>query len=112
MDRQSDAESIVSNLPLVGISVRLLRIPYRLMFPSIVVFCTIGIYSINNAPMDVVLAGMFGLVGYWLIKHDFGAGVLLLGMVLGPLMEENLRRALLIARRLERIHHPSAVGPC
>ena len=89
---------IIINLPLVGIWVRLLRVPYRLMFPSIVIFCAIGIYSVNNAPMDVVLAGIFGLVGYWLIKHDFEPAPLLLGMVLGPLMEENLRRALLISR--------------
>src|SRR6201994_529601 len=89
---------VVINLPLVGIWVRLLRVPYRLMFPSIVIFCAIGIYSVNNAPVDVILAGAFGLVGYWLIKHDFEPAPLLLGMVLGPLMEENLRRALLISR--------------
>src|SRR5246500_4277426 len=89
---------IIINLPLVGIWVRLLRVPYRLMFPSIVVFCAIGIYSINNAPVDVILAGAFGLVGYWLIKHEFEPAPLLLGMVLGPLMEENLRRAMLISR--------------
>ena len=89
---------IVINLPLVGIWVRLLRVPYRLMFPCIVIFCAIGIYSVNNAPVDVILAGVFGLVGYWLIKHDFEPAPLLLGMVLGPLMEENLRRALLISR--------------
>src|SRR3984885_5639515 len=89
---------IIINLPLGGIWVRLLRVPYRLMFPSIVIFCAIGIYSVNNAPVDVVLAGAFGLLGYWLIKHDFEPAPLLLGMVLGPLMEENLRRALLISR--------------
>jgi putative tricarboxylic transport membrane protein len=89
---------IIINLPLVGMWVRLLRVPYRLMFPSIVVFCAIGIYSVNNAPVDVILAGAFGLFGYWLIKHDFEPAPLLLGMVLGPLMEENLRRALLISR--------------
>src|SRR5436189_2176250 len=89
---------LIINLPLVGMWVRLLRVPYRLMFPSIVIFCSIGIYSINNAPVDVVLAGSFGLVGYWLIKHDFEPAPLLLGFVLGPLMEENLRRAMLIAR--------------
>jgi putative tricarboxylic transport membrane protein len=89
---------LIINLPLVGIWVRLLRVPYRLMFPCIVIFCAIGIYSVNNAPVDVVLAGVFGLVGYWLIKHDFEPAPLLLGMVLGPLMEENLRRALLISR--------------
>src|SRR2546430_132737 len=90
--------SILGILPVVGIWVRLLRVPYRLMFPSIVIFCAIGIYSINNAPVDVILAGAFGLLGYWLIKHDFEPAPLLLGMVLGPLMEENLRRALLISR--------------
>src|SRR6478752_6843583 len=89
---------LIINLPLVGIWVRLLRVPYRLMFPCIVVFCAIGIYSVNNAPVDVILAGAFGLLGYWLIKHDFEPAPLLLGMVLGPLMEENLRRALLISR--------------
>ncbi len=89
---------LIINLPLVGMWVRLLRVPYRLLFPAIVVFCSIGIYSVNNAPMDVVLAGVFGLIGYWLVKHDFEPAPLLLGMVLGPLMEENLRRALLISR--------------
>src|SRR3981189_1200176 len=89
---------IIINLPLVGIWVRLLRVPYRLMFPSIVIFCAIGIYSINNSPTHVVVPALFGLLGYWLIKHDFEAAPLLLGMGLGPLMEENLRRALLISR--------------
>jgi putative tricarboxylic transport membrane protein len=89
---------VIINLPLVGLWVSLLRVPYRLLFPSIVVFCCIGIYSINNAPFDVGIAAMFGVVGYWLIKHDFEPAPLLLGFVLGPLMEENLRRAMLIAR--------------
>ncbi len=89
---------IVINLPLVGIWVRLLRVPYRLRYPSILGFCCIGVYSINNSPWDVVIAGLFGLAGYWLIKHDFEPAPLLLGFVLGPLMEENLRRAMLIAR--------------
>jgi len=89
---------LVINLPLVGIWVRLLRVPYHLLYPCIVIFCAIGIYSVNNAPADVILAGAFGLVGYWLIKHDFEPAPLLLGMVLGPLMEENLRRAMLISR--------------
>jgi putative tricarboxylic transport membrane protein len=89
---------VIINLPLVGVWVTLLRVPYRLLFPSIVVFCCIGIYSVNNAPTDVMIAGAFGLVGYWLAKHDFEAAPLLLAFVLGPLMEENLRRAMLIAR--------------
>lgn len=89
---------LIINLPMVGIWVRLLRVPYHLLYPCIVIFCSIGIYSVNNAPADVIMAGCFGLVGYWLIKHDFEPAPLLLGMVLGPLMEENLRRAMLISR--------------
>lgn len=89
---------LIINLPMVGIWVRLLRVPYHLLYPCIVIFCAIGIYSVNNAPADVIMAGAFGLVGYWLIKHDFEPAPLLLGMVLGPLMEENLRRAMLISR--------------
>jgi putative tricarboxylic transport membrane protein len=82
----------------VGVWVSLLRVPYRLLYPSIIVFCCIGIYSINNSPTDVVIAAIFGVVGYWLVKHDFEPAPLTLGFVLGPLMEENLRRAMLIAR--------------
>ena len=89
---------VVINLPLVGVWVSLLRVPYRLLFPAIVVFCCIGIYSINNSPTDVMISAMFGVVGYWLAKHDFEPAPLLLAYVLGPLMEENLRRAMLIAR--------------
>ncbi len=89
---------LIINLPMVGIWVRLLRVPYRLLYPCIVIFCAIGIYSVNNAPADVMMAAAFGIVGYWLIKHDFEPAPLLLGMVLGPLMEENLRRAMLISR--------------
>jgi putative tricarboxylic transport membrane protein len=89
---------IIINLPLVGVWVTLLRVPYRLLYPSIIVFCCIGIYSINNSPTDVVIAAVFGLVGYWLTKHDFEPAPLVLAFVLGPLMEENLRRAMLIAR--------------
>ena len=89
---------VIINLPLVGLWVTLLRVPYRLLFPSIVVFCCIGIYSVNNSPSDVIVAGVFGLFGYWLVKHDFEPAPLVLAFVLGPLMEENLRRAMLIAR--------------
>jgi putative tricarboxylic transport membrane protein len=89
---------VVINLPLVGVWVSLLRVPYRLLYPSIIVFCCIGIYSINNSPGDVLIAAAFGLFGYWLVKHDFEPAPLVLAFVLGPLMEENLRRAMLIAR--------------
>ncbi|MEA2951282.1 MAG: putative tricarboxylic transport rane protein [Alphaproteobacteria bacterium] len=89
---------VIINLPLVGLWVRLLRVPYRHLFPAILIFCCIGVYSINNSPVDVVITAVFALVGYWLVKHDFEPAPLLLGLVLGPLMEENLRRAMLIAR--------------
>jgi putative tricarboxylic transport membrane protein len=89
---------VVINLPLVGLWVRLLRVPYRMLFPAILIFCAIGVYSINNAPADAIMVATFGLVGYWFVKHDFEPAPMLLGFVLGPLMEENLRRAMLIAR--------------
>ena len=89
---------VIINLPLVGVWVTLLRVPYRLLYPAILVFCYIGIYSINNAPADVVIAAVFGIIGYWLAKHEFEPAPMILGFVLGPLMEENLRRAMLIAR--------------
>src|SRR5258705_12209667 len=89
---------VVINLPLVGLWVRLLRVPYRMLFPAILIFCAIGVYSVNNAPADAVMVAAFGLVGYWFVKHDFEPAPMLLGFVLGPLMEENLRRAMLIAR--------------
>jgi len=89
---------LIINLPLVGLWVRLLKVPYRLMFPSIVLFCCIGIYSINNAPIDVMMVAVFGLFGYFLIKFGYEAAPLLLGFVLGRLMEEKLRQALVISR--------------
>ena len=89
---------LVINLPLVGVWVRLLRVPYRHLYPMILIFCCIGVYSISNAPADVIMTAVFGLFGYWLVKHDFEPAPMLLGFVLGPLMEENLRRAMLIAR--------------
>ncbi len=89
---------LIINLPLVGLWVRLLKVPYRLMFPSIILFCCIGIYSINNAPIDVFMVAVFGLFGYFLIKFGLEPAPLLLGFVLGRLMEEKLRQALVISR--------------
>lgn len=89
---------LVINLPLVGLWVRLLKVPYRLLFPAILVFCCIGIYSINAQPTDVLLIGLFGFVGFLLIKFGFEPAPMLLGFVLGKLMEENLRRALILSR--------------
>ncbi|WP_196240201.1 tripartite tricarboxylate transporter permease [Alsobacter soli] len=89
---------LVINLPLVGLWVKLLKVPYRLMFPAILIFCCIGIYSINNNPADVLFTAFFGLVGYVLIKFSFEPAPLLLGFVLGKLMEEKLRQALILSR--------------
>ena len=89
---------LVINLPLVGLWVRFLKVPYRLMFPAILVFSCIGIYSINNSSTDVLLTAALAIVGYVLVKLDFETAPMLLGYVLGRLMEENLRRALAIAR--------------
>ena len=89
---------VVLNLPLVGMWVQLLKIPYRWLFPSIIMFCAVGNYSINNSPMDLYLVAIMGIVGYILMKLECPPAPLILGFVLGPLMEENLRRALLISR--------------
>jgi TctA family transporter len=89
---------VVLNLPLIGMWIKLLTIPYRFLFPAILMFCCIGSYSLNNAPIDVYIAGLFGLLGYVLAKLGCEPAPMLLGFVLGPMMEENLRRALLISR--------------
>lgn len=89
---------LIINLPLIGLWVRLLKVPYRLMFPSIVLLCCIGIYSVNNSPVEVVMTAGFGLFGYALSKLGFEPAPLLLGFVLGRLMEEKLRQALVISR--------------
>jgi putative tricarboxylic transport membrane protein len=88
---------LILNLPMIGIWVKLLTIPYRFLFPAILMFSCIGTYSINNSPVDVYICGLFGLLGYILVKFDSEPAPLLLGFVLGPMMEENLRRALLIS---------------
>ncbi len=89
---------VVLNLPLVGLWVRLLRVPYRLLFPAILTFMAIGVYSVNNAALDVYMTIVFGLLGFIFIKLKVEPAPLILAFVLGPLMEENLRRALLISR--------------
>jgi putative tricarboxylic transport membrane protein len=89
---------VVLNLPLVGVWVRLLRVPYRWLFPSIIMFCCIGNYSVNNNPFDVYLCALVGVLGYVLVKLECEPAPLILGYVLGPLMEEHLRRALLLSR--------------
>src|SRR5205085_8325816 len=89
---------VVLNLPLIGMWIKLLQVPYRLLYPAILLFCGIGVYSINNAHFDVSQTAVFGLLGVIFVKLECEPAPLLLGFVLGPMMEENLRRALLLSR--------------
>jgi putative tricarboxylic transport membrane protein len=89
---------LVINLPLIGIWVRLLSVPYRLLFPCILVFCLIGIYTVNNSTTDVLLTVLFAAFGYLLYKFGCEPAPLVLGFVLGPLMEENFRRSMVLSR--------------
>ena len=89
---------IVLNLPMIGLWIKLLTVPYRILFPSILVFMAIGVYSLSNNPFDVMLMMIFGVLGYIFVKLECEGAPLLLGFILGPLMEENLRRAMLLSR--------------
>ena len=88
---------VVLNLPLIWLWVRLLTIPYRVLFPAIIIFCCIGCYSLKNNLSDVVIMAIFGVIGYGLRKMRFEPAPLLLGFILGPMLEENFRRAMLIS---------------
>ena len=89
---------VVLNLPLIGIWIKLLTVPYRFLFPAIVTFCCIGTYSLNNNSFDVFMTALFAIIGYGFYKLGCEPAPLLLGYILGPMMEENLRRALLLSR--------------
>ncbi len=89
---------VVLNLPLIGIWIRLLTVPYRFLFPAIAAFCCIGVNSVNNNNFDVYIVALFGVLGYVFYRLHCEPAPLLLGFILGPMMEENLRRALLLSR--------------
>jgi TctA family transporter len=89
---------VILNLPLIGIWVQLLKVPYRFLYPAILVFCCIGVYSINNNTFDVSMTAAFGVLGYLFFKLRCEPAPLILGFILGPMMEENLRRAMLLSR--------------
>lgn len=89
---------VILNLPLIGIWIKLLTVPYRLLYPAILVFCCIGVYSLSNSPFDVVITACFGFLGYLFVKLDCEPAPLLLGFILGPMMEENLVRAMKLGR--------------
>jgi TctA family transporter len=89
---------VVLNLPLIGIWIKLLTVPYRFLYPSILVFMAIGVFSLSNNPWDVLVMAVFGLLGYICMKLACEPAPMILGFILGPLMEENLRRAMLLSR--------------
>jgi putative tricarboxylic transport membrane protein len=89
---------LIINLPLIGLWVSLLRIPYKYLYPAILMFCAIGAYSVNNAVFDLYQMVLFGAVGYLLVKLHFEPAPLLIGFVLGPMLEEYLKRTMVLSR--------------
>ena len=89
---------VILNLPMIGLWVRIIMVPYRFLYPAILGFCAIGVFSLNNSEFDIFLMALFGLLGYAFIKLDCEPAPMLLAFILGPLMEEYLRRAMLISR--------------
>jgi TctA family transporter len=89
---------LVLNLPLIGLWVRMITIPYQLLYPAILVFCGIGVFSLSNREFDIYLMALFGVLGYAFSKLGCEPAPMLLAFILGPMMEEYLRRAMLISR--------------
>ncbi|MCI5075078.1 tripartite tricarboxylate transporter permease [Oricola sp.] len=89
---------LILNIPMIGIWVRILTIPYRLLYPAMLFFVCVGVYAMRNNPFDVYLTMLFGGIGYFMLRFQYPAAPLLLGFILGPLMEEHLKRALQISR--------------
>jgi TctA family transporter len=89
---------VILNLPLIGMWIKLLSVPYRYLYPSILVFMAIGVFSLSNNPFDVLIMAIFGVLGYVCVKLECEPAPMILGFILGPLMEENLRRAMLLSR--------------
>jgi len=93
-----NAMLVVLNLPLIGMWIKLLAVPYRFLFPSILIFMNVGVFSLSNNPWDCLIMSAFGLFGYLCVKLECEPAPMILGFILGPLMEENLRRAMLLSR--------------
>jgi len=93
-----NAMLVILNLPLIGIWIKLLSVPYRYLFPSIVVFMSVGVFAYSNNPWDCLIMALFGVFGYVCVKLECEPAPLILGFILGPLMEEHLRRAMLLSR--------------
>jgi TctA family transporter len=92
-----NAMLVILNLPMIGLWVKLLQVPYRLLFPAIMAFSAIGIFSVNNSSFEIYLTAVFGIVGFICMRLGFPLAPMLLGFVLGPMMEENLRRSMLMS---------------
>jgi TctA family transporter len=93
-----NAMLVILNLPMIGMWIKLLTVPYRYLYPSILVFMAIGVYSLSNNAFDVLIMAVFGILGYICVKLECEPAPMILGFILGPLMEENLRRAMLLSR--------------
>jgi Uncharacterized protein conserved in bacteria len=89
---------VILNLPLIGLWIKLLSVPYRILYPAILVFCCIGVYTLNNTEFNVYLLVVFSILGYVCVKLECEPAPLILGFILGPMMEEYLRRAMLLSR--------------
>jgi putative tricarboxylic transport membrane protein len=103
---------VILNLPLIGLWVKLLSVPYRVLFPSILLFCGIGIYTLSYSTFDIQIAVLFGFLGYLFVKLECEAAPLMLGFILGPMMEETLRRALLLSRGDPSIFVTNPISLC
>jgi putative tricarboxylic transport membrane protein len=87
---------LVLNLPMIGVWIQVLKIPYRLLFPIILVFCAVGSFSMNNSLFDVYMMTVFGVIGFLMKRYGYEPAVLVLAFVIGPIMEQSLRQSLLL----------------
>ena len=92
-----NAMLVILNLPLIGLWVKILKVPYRILFPLLLLLCIIGSYSINNSKFDVLIMVIFGVIGYVFRKIDYELSPLVIAFVLGPILETSLRQSLLIS---------------
>jgi TctA family transporter len=92
-----NAMLVVLNLPLIGVWIKLLSVRYSILYPSIIAFCCIGVFSVNNSTFSVYIVALAGLLGYFLVKLDNEVAPFILGFILGPMLEEHLRRAMIIS---------------
>jgi TctA family transporter len=100
----------VLNLPLIGIWVQVLKVPCKILFPLILLFCLVGVYTVSNSIFDIYVMIAFGVVGYLMKKFEYEGAPLVLAFVLGPLMENNLRKALILSGRLRLLLHAAHLG--